>query len=71
MSYAETFAEWRLWCVVFARFRVHRLTGCQADEQRVARGEKALKLEETSRLLQKCFSACLNDRCLVPAQSAL
>lgn len=37
----------------------------QADVQRLHRGEKAIKLEQASRLLQKCFSACLNDRCVV------
>ncbi|GAA6040960.1 hypothetical protein JCM8097_000512 [Rhodosporidiobolus ruineniae] len=34
----------------------------QADQQLLASGQKAGKLEEASRLLQKCFSACLNDR---------
>jgi hypothetical protein len=33
-----------------------------ADVQRAERGEKPTKLEEASRLLQKCFSSCLNDR---------
>lgn len=34
----------------------------QADQQLLASGQKATKLEEASRLLQKCFSCCLNDR---------
>jgi hypothetical protein len=36
--------------------------GRKADAQLLLRGEKATKLEEASRMLQKCFSACLNDR---------
>ncbi|GAA6010216.1 hypothetical protein JCM10207_005671 [Rhodosporidiobolus poonsookiae] len=36
--------------------------GEQADMQLVRAGQKPSKLEEASRLLQKCFSACLNDR---------
>lgn len=34
----------------------------QADKDLAARGQKVGKLEEASRLLQKCFSVCLNDR---------
>lgn len=34
----------------------------QADEQLLANSQKPGKLEEASRLLQKCFSCCLNDR---------
>ncbi|KAJ8297296.1 Protein CSN12 [Rhodotorula toruloides] len=34
----------------------------QADQQLLANSQKAVKLEEASRLLQKCFSCCLNDR---------
>ncbi|BGP36247.1 COP9 signalosome (CSN) subunit [Rhodotorula kratochvilovae] len=34
----------------------------QADQQLLANGQKATKLEDASRLLQKCFSCCLNDR---------
>lgn len=34
----------------------------QADERLLANSQKAGKLEEASRLLQKCFSCCLNDR---------
>ncbi|TNY18134.1 COP9 signalosome complex subunit [Rhodotorula diobovata] len=34
----------------------------QADQQLLANGHKATRLEDASRLLQKCFSCCLNDR---------
>lgn len=34
----------------------------RADEQLLANSQKSGKLEEASRLLQKCFSCCLNDR---------
>ncbi|KAK4055163.1 COP9 signalosome (CSN) subunit [Microbotryomycetes sp. JL201] len=34
----------------------------QADGQHALRGEKLKELEEASRLMQKCFSACVNDR---------
>ncbi|GAA6047539.1 hypothetical protein JCM3770_005797 [Rhodotorula araucariae] len=34
----------------------------QADQQLLVNGQKATKLEDASRLLQKCFSCCLNDR---------
>ncbi|BGP12266.1 hypothetical protein JCM10213_000039 [Rhodosporidiobolus nylandii] len=34
----------------------------QADQQLLSKQQKATKLEEASRLLQKCFSLCLNDR---------
>ncbi|KAK4057714.1 COP9 signalosome (CSN) subunit [Microbotryomycetes sp. JL221] len=33
-----------------------------SDAQHVTRGEKPKDLEEASRLMQKCFSACVNDR---------
>ncbi|GAA5945530.1 hypothetical protein JCM3775_004191, partial [Rhodotorula graminis] len=39
-----------------------RKTAEQADQQLLANGHKATKLEDASRLLQKCFSCCLNDR---------
>ncbi|GAA5836176.1 hypothetical protein JCM11251_007388 [Rhodosporidiobolus azoricus] len=39
-----------------------RLVATKADQRLVAQGLKAGKLEEASRLLQKCFSCCLNDR---------
>ncbi|SCV68343.1 BQ2448_464 [Microbotryum intermedium] len=34
----------------------------QADDKYLAQKQKPRALEENSRLLQKCFSACLNDR---------
>jgi len=34
----------------------------QADGQHVMRREKPVDLEDASRIMQKCFSACLNDR---------
>ncbi|GAA6064667.1 hypothetical protein JCM10212_001783 [Sporobolomyces blumeae] len=34
----------------------------EADQTLMARGEKPGKLEEASRLLQKCFACCVNDR---------
>lgn len=45
--------------------------GCaQADEQLLANSQKSGKLEEASRLLQKCFSCCLNDRSVLCPLSA-
>ncbi|BGP52587.1 hypothetical protein JCM8202_004915 [Rhodotorula sphaerocarpa] len=41
----------------------------QADERLLANSQKAGKLEEASRLLQKCFSCCLNDRTGDPTAS--
>lgn len=48
--------------LLFVLCRDLKQTAIVADEHRAARGEKRIKLEEASRLLQKCFSACLNDR---------
>ncbi|SCZ90212.1 BZ3500_MvSof-1268-A1-R1_Chr1-3g01842 [Microbotryum saponariae] len=39
-----------------------RLLSIAADDNYLAQKQKPRALEETSRLLQKCFSACLNDR---------
>ena len=48
--------------------RVTDSTRRQADVQMTNRQEKAKKLEEASRMIQKCFAACLNDRCVRPFQ---
>ncbi|GAA5858321.1 hypothetical protein JCM8547_004648 [Rhodosporidiobolus lusitaniae] len=41
----------------------------QADDYLLSTSQKATKLEEASRLFQKCFSACLNDRAADPLMS--
>lgn len=48
--------------VLYVGSRDLRTVAEQADKQLTAQGRKPTKLEEASRLFQKCFSACLNDR---------
>ncbi|GAA5975091.1 hypothetical protein JCM11641_000029 [Rhodosporidiobolus odoratus] len=57
----EPSTGWAL-LVLYAVCRDLRRMGEEADQQLLASGQKATKLEEASRLLQKCFSCCLNDR---------
>ncbi|GAA5981097.1 hypothetical protein JCM10908_003985 [Rhodotorula pacifica] len=48
--------------LLFVVCRDLRKVADKADEQLLANSQKSGKLEEASRLLQKCFSCCLNDR---------
>ncbi|GAA5907206.1 hypothetical protein JCM5296_004985 [Sporobolomyces johnsonii] len=61
MDSREASTGWAL-PVLYAVCRDLRKVAEQADQQLAARGQKTGKLEEASRLLQKCFSCCLNDR---------
>ncbi len=48
--------------VLYVASRDLRTAAEQADKLLANQGKKTAKLEEASRLFQKCFSACLNDR---------
>lgn len=48
--------------VLYVASRDLRTVAEQADKHLAAQGHKTTKLEEASRLFQKCYSACLNDR---------
>ena len=48
--------------VLYVASRDLRAVAEQADKLLLAQGRKTTRLEEASRLFQKCFSACLNDR---------
>ncbi|GAA5954034.1 hypothetical protein JCM21900_005386 [Sporobolomyces salmonicolor] len=61
MDSREASTGWAL-PVLYAVCRDLRKVAEQADQQLAARGQKTGKLEDASRLLQKCFSCCLNDR---------
>ncbi|GAA5899076.1 hypothetical protein JCM6882_004611 [Rhodosporidiobolus microsporus] len=64
----DTSTGWAL-PVLYQVCRDLRGVATKADQKLVAQGQKAIKLEDASRLLQKCFSCCLNDRAPEPSTS--
>ncbi|POY70566.1 hypothetical protein BMF94_6481 [Rhodotorula taiwanensis] len=68
MQPTEESTKWAL-PLLYVVCRDLRKVAEQADERLLANSQKAGKLEEASRLLQKCFSCCLNDRASDPKSS--